>query len=428
MKLFASWIGAAFLAPQIPSPQNVETTTGVTIPSFLQAQSELQQQQQQSSLLLNPFHDAASTWLASSASAPPPSPADITLLRQAFAEFYGVERDLSKSLDLLNQVIDKWQGQPADELAGLYRVRGDCYMLLANADAARQDYDAAVQLLQGPGGSQADPVELPTALLGRARATKSLGRTTVVGKNQAGQVAADYQLALKLSSREEWDTDEELIDDGASRNPYAAWEWGTVLRWDNRWKEAATAHLLAADAFADIGDTPRAVISKVDAGIDLVAAASIQGKNDETAVSMLETAISKTKGVEGRDVKLLQRVIVKEGEGRMALAAYLWDQGQRQDAETVLGDACIRLEQLQADAAQRASVEAAKKQAQGSTSASSSPTSMAASSGGLLFSIDDDIPSSGMSCYKFKNPTFLTEQLGWPEQLQKKVIKLQTLR
>lgn len=37
------------------------------------------------------------------------------------------------------------------------------------------------------------------------------------------QAAKDYQLALRLSSREEWDTDAENEADGATKNPYAAW-------------------------------------------------------------------------------------------------------------------------------------------------------------------------------------------------------------
>jgi hypothetical protein len=79
----------------------------------------------------------------------------------------------------------------------------------------------------------------------------------------------------------------------------------------------------------------------------------------------IQEAISVLKGIadqgcRGTDVTLLQRVIAKESEGRMALAALLWtDSGNsdsKQQAETNLGEACIRLEQLQADAAGRQDV------------------------------------------------------------------------
>jgi len=351
----------------------------------------------------NALSQGVSLWLAdSTTAAPPPSKEDIQLLRQAFAEFYGVEQDLVKSEDLLSQTIEKWQNQPADELAGLYRVRGDCYMLLQNAAKATSDYQKALELLDGPGKNDADPAELPLALLGRARAIKSQG--SEISAKLASQAASDYERALKLSSREEWDTDQELLEDGATRNPYAAWEWGSMLRLTGQWQQAATAHALAATAFDEIGDKARSVISLTDAGIDLAAA---DKTND--AKSLLRKTIPKTKGIEASDVGLLQRVVAKEGEGRMALASLLWDEGQRQEAETILGDACIRLDQLQADAARR------------KDGSSQQPPAR------LRFSIDDEIDALDVSCSKFRNPKFLTK-LGWPEKLQKKVIKLETLR
>eukprot|EP00522_Entomoneis_paludosa_P008767 CAMPEP_0172447598 /NCGR_PEP_ID=MMETSP1065-20121228/6874_1 /TAXON_ID=265537 /ORGANISM="Amphiprora paludosa, Strain CCMP125" /LENGTH=406 /DNA_ID=CAMNT_0013198935 /DNA_START=45 /DNA_END=1268 /DNA_ORIENTATION=- len=353
----------------------------------------------------------ASLWLSAQSTASPPTKAEIQLLRQAFSEFYGVTRDLAKSEELLNQVIAAWERQAPDERAGLYRVRGDCYSAMGDATKAIADYDTAVTLLQGPGGDLADPTELPASLLGRARSFKSLG--TGISVAQAKQAASDYETYLKLASREEWDTDQELLEDGATRNPYAAWEWGAVLRKAGDWKQAATAHALASQAFLEIGDKARSVIALTDAGIDLAAVPDIP-----QAKEVLNTAISKTKGVEAREVAVLQRVVAKEGEGRMALAALLWSEGgQRGSAETVLGDACVRLEQLQADAASRSKAGAMKKQA----------ADMATASASLKFSIDDDVPALDVSCFRFKNPVFL-ESLGWPKDLQEKVIKLETLR
>lgn len=355
------------------------------------------------------------TWLGAASS--PPSQADIQLLRQAFAEFYGVNRDLTKSKDLLTQTIEQWRNQPPDEQAGLYRVRGDCYMALGDASKAFDDYNQAVRLLQGPGGDKADPAEVPAALLGRARASRSLLRLHTTGtSNTASQAAADYEEALKLSSREEWDADEELLEDGAARNPYAAWEWGSTLRLTNQWDKAATAHSLAASAFDEIGDRARSVISLLDAGIDLAAA-----DKTEQAKSVLSKAVGKTKGVEGRDVALLQRVIAKEGEGRVVLASALWDQGreERGKAESILGEACIRLEELQVDAAERASSGSSS----GDDNSNSKPSSPS-----LRFSIDDDVAALDVSCFKFRDPSFVKDELGWPDNLQRKVEKLQLLR
>ena len=335
-----------------------------------------------------------------------PSKADVQLLRQAFAEFYGVNRDLVQSEKLLSQVIDLWQGQPPDERAALYRVRGDCYTLLADASKAESDYSTAIELLRKPESQdKADPSELPAALLGRARALKAQGDSS-----KAPQASLDYEHYLKLSSREEWDTDQELLEDGATRNPYAAWEWGTVLRASGQYTKAGQAHALAAQAFAEIGDKARSAISLTDAGIDYAAADNIP-----EATTILRKAVGATPGVESRDVALLQRVIAKEGEGRLALAALLWNDKTQSDgkvqAEKVLGDACVRLEQMQAQAV-----------GGGKAATTGLPST------GLRFSIDDALPSAtDVSCYRFKNPSFL-DQLGWPEDLQKKVIKLETLR
>ena len=98
----------------------------------------------------------------------------------------------------------------------------------------------------------------------------------------------------------------------------------------------------------------------------------------------------------------------------MALASLLWSEGagQRAQAEKVLGDACVRLEQLQADAASKSKA---------------NKVQLPVEQARLKFSIDDDIPALQVSCFRFKNPVFL-DQLGWPKDLQEKVIKLETLK
>lgn len=101
---------------------------------------------------------------AADAIAPPPSKEDIALLRQAFASFYGMGRDYAVALDLLSKAIAAWQGQPPDEQAGLYRVRGDCQLALLQAPAAIEDYTKALELLQlDQSSNKADPAELPAA-------------------------------------------------------------------------------------------------------------------------------------------------------------------------------------------------------------------------------------------------------------------------
>ena len=156
---------------------------------------------------------------------PPPSKEDIQLLRAAFAEFYGLNRDLPKSEQLLNQAIDRWQNQPADERAGLYRVRGDCYMAAAERrrrPAGLRSGRAAAP--EGPGAARPTPIprSCPRACWA-ARAPPRCWRSPKDSPQQQRQWAArsaeDYRRALQLGSREDWDTDAERLEDGAAREP-----------------------------------------------------------------------------------------------------------------------------------------------------------------------------------------------------------------
>ena len=157
----------------------------------------------------------------------------------------------------------------------------------------------------------------------------------------------------------------------------------------------------------DIGDKAHAAISEVDASIDLAG-----GRDSKLAVKTIQSILPKiNKGAaEGREFALQQRVIAKEGEARLALAALLGSDGQRDEAENIRGNACARLDQLQ---------EASRKIAAGSNNPGTSEAR-------LLFSIDDEVPL--LDCSEFRNPTLLTERLGWPQSLQEKILKLEKSR
>lgn len=404
--------------------------------------------------LLSPTNQVANGintwWLASSdatfdsptiavASVTPPSEEDITLLRSAFAEMYrplkNGPRDYEKAYQLLSSAIVRWEAQPDDERAGLYRVRGDCNMIRTGAasstvdlaNAAYSDYSTAVSLLQKPEvRSLADPQEYPASLLGRARAAKSLSNMNDLKKEKqrrfAKSASEDYRAALialgRVNNMDDDDIydDSDRLEDGMKRNPYAAWEWGdSVWKSGSDYVAAATIQTQTSTYFDEIGDRARSVISQIDAGIAL---ASAPGEEEVSrAEDLLRTAIQSTVGVQSRDVELLQHVITKEGEGRMALAALLWNNGKRMEAEQVLGEACVRLDQLQA----QIDIDAARNK--GPANVVIGPR--------LLYSIDDNIvypKGKVLSCSDFKKPQFLSEKLEWPETLQRKVAKLESLQ
>jgi tetratricopeptide (TPR) repeat protein len=445
--MIAGWITAT-TAPAAPSPSSlafVKTTTTTTTTTMTTSMIH-------SSNGVDALSQGVSQWIASSTTTQEqPSADDVQLLRQAFAEFYNpniATRNLEKSEQLLSQAIEIWNDQrhpqPADEVAGLYRVRGDCYMALSKAQLAYADYDQAVRLLQSSSSpsvleaAAADPAELTASLLGRARSVKaSLNSPDVaaatISTKQIQQAARDLEQVLKLSSREAWDDEQDLLEDGATRNPYAAWEWGSLLRKTQDWNAASQAHFLAAQAFDAIGDKPRAAISYVDAGIDLAAAvtaAASGGTSEESwkqATATLQQAIKKTIGVSSKDVDLLNRVITKEGEGGMALAALLWtssNSDNRAEAERVLGETCNRLEQQWVQKIDKSTKVTTATKTVAAVTTAETKTALLPS---LRFSIDDDTPNMDVSCFRFKNPAFLN-QLDWPVELQQKVIKLETLR
>jgi hypothetical protein len=345
-----------------------------------------------------------------------PTSEDIVLLRQAFSESNA--RNYDSAVKLFDTVIMKWVDQPVDERAALYRSRADCYMGLGDASAAYADYDSCLKLLQKDIAGAADPAELPTALLGRARAGLAGGADSTSAKKKknaaAQQIAADYQQALVLLGADEYDdeqTELEALTAAAKQNPYAMWEYGAALR--NAGRANGAIRLLAATSFASIGDPARSVIAQIDAGIDYASSGDIVN-----AESTLAKAIEKSVGVESRDVRLLQRVITKEGEGRLALAALYWSDNQKAQAETVLGDACVRLDQLsnQMDGA--------------AATATSQQQLRPANNNKLRYSIDDndDALVGSLTCSRFKNKDFLTNTLGWPQSLQEQVLQLQLVQ
>lgn len=346
-----------------------------------------------------------------------PTQDEIKLLQDALGVFYN-EKDYKKAEMLLNNVIDVWQRQSSDEKAALYRIRGDCYMELDILDSAIRDYAESITLLQTPEAKKlADPNELPTSYLGRARAIRSLPKQSQTPLLQTA--ISDYENYLILTARDGqyMDNDEERIEDGILRNPYAGWEYAATLRSSAEYKKAGFVREQASTAFDYIGDTAHSVISYIDYGIDLAMGYSSGEKValDEVQ-NVLTKGIESTTKVEGRDIRLLQHVVSKEGEGRLALASILWNEKNIpvNKAENILGDACIRLEQLEQDNNDKFK----KKQIN------------VVNQKVLKFSIDGSnvLDAGEISCSKFRNEKFVSDVLGWPAGLREKVRKLETLK
>lgn len=112
-----------------------------------------------------------------------------------------------------------------------------------------------------------------------------------------------------------------------------------VNRVAGQFTKAAEIHRLSGNAFDEIGDRPRATICRLDEGIDLASGVK-DDKVDAKVKNFLKETIDSTPGVDGRDVQLLQRVVAKEGEARVALSGLLWGSKEKGAAKSQLGTAC----------------------------------------------------------------------------------------
>ena len=141
----------------------------------------------------------------------------------------------------------------------------------------------------------------------------------------------------------------------------------------------------------------------------------------EATRKILEDAISSTVDVGGRDVELLQRVVAKEGEARVALLGVLWTNtnsgGERGAPESQFGTACARLNELNADYWNREADRIKRGRA----------PPVAPRGASLGYSIDDIVGAEEAGCSRFKNEKFVEEKLVWSDGLRTLVRKFLTL-
>ncbi|KAL7443341.1 hypothetical protein ACHAXH_009156 [Discostella pseudostelligera] len=424
-----------------------DDTTQTTIPYFNTMNDDgatTQLQRSPASILLSSSSSASTAYRSLTQS-------EISLLQKAFASYYdNSNKNVEQSKELLGECISIWTStsQSGDEIAALYRVRGDVNMA----------YPTRPRLTTPPPFT-IWKVRMDTRPIRSQMMMQKMGRQSDVPiVAQMMQASKDYEVYFTATSR----LDDEVIEnesekkegnsvvaftkdgtsnnkrgvdstrlfssvikDGIQRNPYAAWEWGMVYRSLHMYNKAAEMHRLAALAFEEIGDNARSVICALDRGIDLACGLTEdnnvmgKGKSSNEAgrrISMvkevLEDAISSDVDVGGRDVELLQRLVAKEGEARVVLSGVLWslDQsnGSKAAAEAQFGTCCTRLDELNADYRAR----------MGKTSTSNNGKTSKSISGSVGFSIDDIVGADEASCSRFKNDNFIEEKLVWNDGMK----------
>ena len=172
--------------------------------------------------------------------AAPPSPASLELVQRALDASSQEQKD---AVPLLGKAIEAWKKEKLadDELAGLYSLRAKAYQREGDAQKAEADLTAEVTLLKG--NSDADPAELPRALLARARLEEARGAH--------GAARTDARAALAL---------DEDLPNLEQRNPFS---YELLARASARDGDFAAAAKFFADAEAARRPRPpRRVVAK----------------------------------------------------------------------------------------------------------------------------------------------------------------------
>jgi hypothetical protein len=435
---------------------------------------------------------SSSSTQSSSSSTPdrPPTNNEVSQLQEALLLFYGKDPNLPISYDILSTCIINWENthQNSNEIASLYRIRGDINMGLSQFNRAESDYSKAIQYLQqqqqqqgvrlssipesneknyeygGEGDKEEEAKEEYIAsLLGRARSIRAMGSAATA--SQASQASKDYETYFILTSN--LDNDDttpttittsgtitsgtisatansktnniffsDTIIDGIQHNPYAAWEWGMVNRVAKQYSQAALIHGLASTAFYDIGDEPRSVICFLDKGIDMALG--------------LESVSSSGGGVgggsgsnEGQQLAIVRDTLERAISSTVNVSGRDVELLQRLVAKE--GEARIVLSgilwntnnsknaaELQYGTAcsrlDELNADYNQRTRSGGGSESSTTLVMKSPRGASLgYSIDDIVGADMASCSRFKNEKFVQEKLVWSEGLRSAVNKFLTL-
>ena len=416
----------------------------------------------------------------------PPTVNEVSQLQEALLLFYGTNPNLSLSYELLSQCILTWETthQSTNEIASLYRIRGDINMGLVQFTLAENDYSKAIQYLQQQQrGSRTPPEnmknneyggeeeeeeeakeEYTASLLGRARSIRARGSAASV--IQARRASKDYETYFILTSNLDNDDTNpttttsaaaaaaansktnnnnnynendnsnnrvlsDTIIDGIQHNPYAAWEWGMVNRVAQQYNLAALIHGLASTAFDEIGDPPRSVICFLDKGIDMAL-------DIDTVSSGGGSGGGSNKGQQLAIVKdTLERAISStvdvSGRDVELLQRVVAKEGE---ARIVLSGILWNTNNSKSAAESQYGTACSRldelnadynQRRRGGPDSSTTLVMKSPRGASLGYSIDDIVGADMASCSRFKNEKFVQEKLVWSDGLRSAVNKFLTL-
>ena len=241
---------------------------------------------------------------------------------------------------LLTKSIAEWKKaeQPADEVAGLFKVRGTVRAEQGRTADAIADLSDCISLLSSQ--PRADAVELQRAFVQRARLHSAVKAWAAAERDYGEAIARLDQL-----------------DAIESTNPYVYRERSGVRSRLGDFAGAAEDALTASVEFKAIGDKLRSLLASSDAALALYGA----GEVDEAVVRMKSTFTSygskSPSSNNPDDIGTLQALARREAELHLAYAAHLFGTdesgAQRAAAEKQWETGCIRLESFVRDAISR---------------------------------------------------------------------------
>jgi len=241
------------------------------------------------------------------------------------------------------------RGAPPEEMAVLLKYRADVRVNLGRLQQAREDYTAALCLL--------DAVDVPsdTICLGSAdvRVAKYAGREETGTAAYCVYIPTAEDLLLRRSrlsmllggdfvalASQDLSRVIALAEEEGALQPYAHLYRGDSLMVAGQYQVAAADYSSAARDFASIGDRVNAEVARAGWAFALYGT----GKEEE-AVSKMQDVVLRTPSING-DIELLLSLAEKEATVHVALAAHYWAQGQQGAAEGEWDRACVRFDTM----------------------------------------------------------------------------------
>ncbi|KAJ1456539.1 hypothetical protein M885DRAFT_517316 [Pelagophyceae sp. CCMP2097] len=243
-----------------------------------------------------------------------PGAAAVELVRSALAAAEDAPSS-PRTRQLLTQSIAEWRrsGQPADEVAGLLKLRAEGASAAGDGKAALLDYNAALELFEEANDGSPD---LPRAYLARARLEFDAG---------------DFAAAAR-------DTSRALLDDDAllaieRDNPFSYELLADSLDRGGSFAGAADAYGSAEAAHLRVGDVLRATTAAMDKALALYGVED----SDEVLRAPWFRETQRAFGLKSRpdsnnpdDIPVLQDLSKKDAELHLALGARLYARAQTQ--------------------------------------------------------------------------------------------------